>query len=375
MEQIKMVDLNKQYERLKTDIDAAIQEVVDSAAFIQGKQVGEFADSLGKYVGASAVTCGNGTDALQIAMMALRFEPGDEVIVPAFTYVATVEVIALLGLTPVYVDVHEETFNIDVDKLEDVLTSNTVGIVPVDLFGQCAYMEPILEFAERHNLYVIEDAAQALGAEYTFSDGTKKKAGTLGSIGITSFFPSKNLSCFGDGGALFSDNQFLVDKIKMIGNHGQREKYCHDIIGINSRLDTLQAAILNVKINQLDDFTRRRQQVAAFYDRELGELGQVAIPHRAPHSTHVFHQYTLKVTNGNRDEFKKYLASNNIPSMIYYPLPVHLQKAYRREGIGEGSFPVAEKLCHSVISLPVHTEMSEEQLSYICSTIKKYFNG
>jgi UDP-2-acetamido-2-deoxy-ribo-hexuluronate aminotransferase len=372
MKDIKMVDLQKQYLRIKPGIDKAIEDVLTSTAFIQGPQVLEFSTALGEYVGAAnVIPCANGTDALQIAMMSLDLKPGDEVIVPVHTYVATAEVIALLGLTPVFVDVNENDFNIDVDQIEKVITKNTKAVVPVHLYGQCADMEPILRIATRHNLFVIEDTAQALGAEYTFADGTKKKAGTMGTIGTTSFFPSKNLGCYGDGGAIFTNDPVLAEQIRMIANHGQRIKYHHDIIGVNSRLDTLQAAILKVKLNYLDDYARRRNEVADYYDQHLnGDLIQT--PLRVPQSTHVFHQYTVKIKNGRRDDFKKHLTSHGVPSMIYYPVPLHLQKAYKRSGFEEGSFPVTEKLSKSVISLPIHTEMEKEELEFIAGTIGNF---
>jgi dTDP-4-amino-4,6-dideoxygalactose transaminase len=368
-----MVDLHTQYLRIKTEIDAAMQEVLNSTAFIQGSQVSKFAESLGKYIGsASVIPCANGTDALQIAMMALGCKPGDEVILPVHTYVATAEVIALLGLVPVFAEVDERTFNIDVNQIEKKITSRTFAIVPVHLYGQCADMEPILAIARKYNLYVIEDAAQALGAVYTFKDGRKKRAGTMSTIGCTSFFPSKNLGCFGDGGALFTQDAELADKIKMIANHGQRIKYHHDIIGVNSRLDTLQAAILNVKLKYLDEYETRRNEVAEFYDRELSSLPFLELPFRSPNSTHVFHQYTVKTKGIDRDKFKTYLESKGIPSMIYYPVPLYLQKAYRSEQYPVGSFPITEKLSQTVISLPIHTEMNVRQLSYICEMIKAF---
>lgn len=369
MQSIKMVDLRKQYLRIKPEIDRAIENILNSTAFIQGPQVNEFAEALGKFVGVQhVVPCGNGTDALQVAMMALSLRPGDEVVVPVFTYVATAEVIALLGLKPVFVDVDEHSFNIDISQVEKVITAKTKAIVPVHLFGQCADMEPLLKIAEKYNLYVIEDAAQALGAEYTFSNGTQKKAGTMGTIGTTSFFPSKNLGCFGDGGAMFTNDPALAEQMRMICNHGQRIKYHHDIIGVNSRLDTLQAAILKVKLNYLTEYTKKRSAVATYYDVNLPE--HIQIPFRVKNSSHVFHQYTVKVDG--RTDFQRYLTANGIPSMIYYPVPLHLQEAYRGAGYEEGAFPVTEKLSEKVISLPIHTEMDREQLRFICQTIKKF---
>ena len=373
MSNIHMVDLHSQYLRIKNEVDEAIQEVVNSTAFIQGPQVGQFADSLAKYLNSKAVIpCANGTDALQIAMMALGCKPGDEIILPVHTYVATAEVIALLGLTPVFTEVDARTFNIDVNQIESKITNRTVAIVPVHLYGQCVDMEPILKIAQKHNLHVIEDAAQALGAEYTFSDGQKMKAGTMGTVGCTSFFPSKNLGCFGDGGAIFTQDLSLAEKIKMISNHGQRIKYHHDIIGVNSRLDTLQAGILNVKLKYLDDYKNRRNEVASFYDLELASLPFLEVPFRSSNSTHVFHQYTVKTNGIDRDQFKAYLESKGIPNMIYYPVPLHLQKAYSKPEYQAGSFKITEQLSKTVISLPIHTEMKLDQLSYICDTIKSF---
>jgi UDP-2-acetamido-2-deoxy-ribo-hexuluronate aminotransferase len=372
--QIKMVDLQTQYLRIKEEIDSAIQEVLTSTAFIQGPQVNLFAESLAEYTGSKhVVPCGNGTDALQIAMMALGYKPGDEIILPVHTYVATAEVIALLGLTPVFVDVDPDTFNIDVNQLESKISKKTVAIVPVHLYGQCANMEGIMQIASKNNLHIIEDVAQALGANYIFSDGSVKKAGTIGTIGTTSFFPSKNLGCYGDGGAIFTDDKTLAEKIKMIANHGQRIKYHHDVIGVNSRLDTLQAAILNVKLKYLNEYAQKRREAAAYYDKALSEISQIKIPARSVKSTHVFHQYTLRVEK--RDALKTYLDQKGIPTMIYYPVPLHLQKAYQRPGYGEGAFPETEKLSKTVISLPIHTEMKTDELKFIIDSIKSFYNG
>ena len=370
-----MVDLQGQYLRIKPEIDQAIQSVLDSTAFIKGPQVAVFEKSLSDFHdGAHAITCGNGTDALQIAMMALEFKPGDEVILPVFTYVATAEVIALLDLKPVFVDVDEDTFNIDVNQIESKITSKTVAIVPVHLFGQCADMEPILELAAKHNLYVIEDYAQAFGSVYTFKDGLKKKTGTMGTIGCTSFFPSKNLGCYGDGGAMVTKDKELSERIRMIANHGQQIKYYHDVVGVNSRLDTLQAAILEIKIKHIGRYEKNRRAVADFYDRELKEMPFLTIPYRSSDAAHVFHQYTLKLEGINRDQFRDYLDSNEIPSMVYYPVPLHLQKAYQKPGVGKGSFPISEKLSDCVISLPIHTEMDEGQISFIVDVVRKAIN-
>lgn len=370
-----MVDLQGQYLRIKPEIDAAIQQVLNTTSFIQGPAVSEFAEALGHYLGGThVIPCANGTDALQIAMMALGFKPGDEVIVPVHTYVATAEVIALLGLVPVFVDVDDRTFNLDTSQLERVITPRTVAIVPVHLYGQCADMETILQVAKKHSLHIIEDAAQALGASYTFTDGTVKKAGTMGTIGCTSFFPSKNLGCYGDGGAVFTADAALAGKIKMISNHGQRVKYQHDIVGINSRLDTLQAAILTVKLPHLDAYTQRRNDVALHYDRCLRNIPGIHIPYRAANSTHAFHQYTIQVDN-DRNALKAYLEERGIPTMIYYPIPLHLQQAYRKEGFARGSFPVTERLSETVLSLPIDTEIAGDQLDYIAGAVRNYFGN
>jgi UDP-2-acetamido-2-deoxy-ribo-hexuluronate aminotransferase len=374
MDNIKMVDLHSQYLRIKTEIDAAIQNVLDSTAFIQGKEVKEFEQKLSDYLGgAEVISCANGTDALQIAMMALGLKSGDEIILPVHTYVATAEVIALLGLTPAFVDVDEGTFTIDVTQIENKITSKTKAIVPVHLYGQSADMEAINRIAAKHDLFVIEDAAQSLGANYTMADGTTHKTGTIGTIGTTSFFPSKNLGCFGDGGAIFTNDKVLASKMKMIANHGQKVKYHHDIIGINSRLDTLQASILNVKLKYLSEYEKKRNEAADFYDEQLKSITQIKIPQRFNKSTHVFHQYTLRVEN--RNDLKTFLEAKGIPTMIYYPVPLHFQKAYQREGFGEGSFPVTERLSKSVISLPIHTEMNTDELNFIVDSIKSFYRG
>ena len=369
MQEIRMVDLKTQYQRLKSELDVAIAQVLESTQFIKGPEVKRFEENLASYMGAKQViACANGTDALQIAMMALGYQPDDEVITADFTYIATAEVIALLRLKPVLVDVNPETFTIDPNAIEKAITPKTRAIVPVHLFGQSADMEGVMRVAKKHNLDVIEDNAQAIGADYTFSDGRKQKAGTIGTIGTTSFFPSKNLGCYGDGGALFTNDDALAAKIRMIANHGQSTQYIHDEIGVNSRLDTLQAAILDIKLKYLDDFAGRRIKVADYYDKAFGGLKNAQIPVRAPYSNHVFHQYTLKIKNINRDEVRKKLADKGIPSMIYYPLPMHVQKAYKDERYKEGAFPVSEELCKSVLSLPIHTEFNEGELKYIAET-------
>jgi dTDP-4-amino-4,6-dideoxygalactose transaminase len=373
---IQMVDLKGQYEKIKEEIDAGIQNCIENTAFINGPEVKEFQQDFEKYLNVKhVIPCANGTDALQIAMMALDLKPGDEIICPAFTYVATAEVMGLLGLKPVMVDVDENTFNIDIDGLEKYISPKTKAIVPVHLYGQSAEMEKILEFAQKHNLFIIEDNAQAIGSDYTFSDGTVKKTGTIGHIGCTSFFPSKNLGCYGDGGAIMTDDDNLALKIRMIANHGQEKKYYHKVLGCNSRLDTIQAAILKVKLKNLDQYSEARNKMAVYYDEKLSSISEIQVPERAGNSTHVFHQYTLRVKNGKRDELQKYLAEKNIPSMIYYPLPLYKQEAFQQY-VEEGfSLPVTEKLCSEVISLPIHTEFNQEISDFIISEIKTFFNS
>jgi UDP-2-acetamido-2-deoxy-ribo-hexuluronate aminotransferase len=372
VKEIRMVDLKTQYYRIKTEVDAAISEVIESTQFIKGPAVKKFEDNLAKYLGAKdVISCANGTDALQIAMMALGYQPGDEVITASFTYVATAEVIALLKLKPVLVEVNPDTFTIDPAAIEAAITSRTKAIVPVHLFGQAADMEAIMKIAQKYNLHVIEDNAQATGADITFSDGRKVKAGTIGTVGSTSFFPSKNLGCYGDGGALFTNDDALARKIRVVSNHGQTQQYVHDEIGVNSRLDTIQAAILEVKLKYLDEYASRRRAVADFYDNAFKDIKGVHIPVRAPYSNHVFHQYTLKLTETNRDNVRNKLSERGIPSMIYYPIPLHLQKAYKDSRYKEGAFPVTEQLCKSVLSLPIHTEFEPEQLDYIQENFRK----
>ena len=368
-----MVDLHSQYLRIKPEIDQAMQRVVDTTDFIQGQPVKEFESALARYMGGvHVISCGNGTDALQMAMMALELKRGDEVILPVHTYVATAEVIALLGLVPTFADVDENSFGLDVTQIEKLITRKTAAIVPVHLYGQCADMGPVLELAKKHSLHVIEDAAQSLGADYIFPDGTMKKAGTMGVIGSTSFFPSKNLGAFGDGGALFTRDAALAERMHMISNHGQKKKYHHDLIGINSRLDTLQASLLHVKLAYLDEYAARRREAADFYDKNLQGVQFLRTPARVAYSSHVFHQYTLRIVSGSRDRLKAYLQEKDIPTMIYYPIPLHFQRAYRRDGFGPGAFPVSEKLSDSVLSLPMHTELGTDQLSYICDSIKGF---
>ncbi|WP_339753943.1 DegT/DnrJ/EryC1/StrS family aminotransferase [Algoriphagus aquimarinus] len=374
MRSIQMVDLKSQYVAIKAEIDQAIQGVIDATAFINGPQVKEFSNSLAAYTGAKyVITCGNGTDALQIAMMGLDFQPGQEVIVPAFTYVATAEVIALLGLKPVFIDVIADTYELDITQLESKITSKTAGVVPVHLYGQCSNMEAILAVAKKHNIKVIEDTAQAIGAKYTFSDGRVMQAGTMGDVGTTSFFPSKNLGCYGDGGAMFTNNAELAEKLHMIANHGQKKKYNHHIVGVNSRLDTLQASILNVKLQHLDRYSASRNQVADKYDAAFAGHANIKIPVRAHNSTHAFHQYTVQIEGVSRDELKAYLAEKGVPSMVYYPLSLHQQVAYMDLGFKNGDFPVSESLCLKVLSLPIHTEMKAEDQDYIIETIKGFF--
>lgn len=371
---IQMVDLHSQYLGIKEEIDQAIQQVLDSTAFINGPEVKFFAEELGKYTGSAfVIPCANGTDALQIAMMALDFQPGDEIIVPTFTYVATVEVIALLGLKPKFVDVLPDTYELNPVGLEKALGPKVVGIVPVHLYGQCSNMEFILGFAKKYGLKVIEDTAQAIGAVYTFSDGRKAQAGTMGEVGTTSFFPSKNLGCFGDGGAMFTQDPILAERLRMIANHGQKKKYYHDSIGVNSRLDTLQAAILRVKLKHLARYSASRNEVADRYDKAFSNHPNINPPKRAANSTHVFHQYTVQVEGASRDELKDYLQSKGVPSMVYYPVPLHLQNAYLEFGYHSGDFPVAESLCKKVLSFPIHTEMELSEQQYIIQTVLDFF--
>lgn len=371
-----MVDLRGQYEKIKNEVDQAIQNVLNSTAFINGPDVKAFAEELAAYLHVKhVIPCANGTDALQIAMMAMGFKPGDEVITTSFTYVATCEVIALLKLKPVLVEVNPDFFTIDPAAFEKAITPKTVAVVPVHLFGQCAEMDEIMEIAARHNLKVIEDTAQAIGADYRMKDGSVKKAGTMGHVGTTSFFPSKNLGCYGDGGALFTNDDDLALKIRMIANHGQSKQYVFDEIGCNSRLDTIQAAILRIKLRHLESYAAARNRVAAFYDEAFREIPQLKIPARNPKSTHVFHQYTLTLNGVDREKLRAHLASKGIPSNVYYPIPVHLQKAYLNSGQGQGSMPVTEHLSKNVLSLPIHTEMNNEDLTFITEAVKEFVQG
>lgn len=370
MHKIEMVDLKRQYLKIKPQIDTAIQSVIDATQFIKGPKVKEFEDNLAKYLQVKHVIgVANGTDALQIAMMALDLQPDDEVITADFTYAATAEVIALLRLKPILVEVNPKTFNIDTKAIEKAITPKTKAIVPVHLFGQCADMEAIMKIAEKHNLFVIEDVAQAIGADYTFADKTVHKAGTIGDIGCTSFFPSKNLGCYGDGGALYTNDDILATRIRMIANHGQSVQYYHDRVGVNSRLDAIQAAILNEKLPYLDEYAKRRNELADFYDKAFANCPQLTVPSRKKGSTHVFHQYTLLLNAVNRDEFRKELAEKNVPSMIYYPIPLHNQKAYQDPRFTDADFPISTDLCQRVVSLPMHTEMDSEQREYIVKSV------
>lgn len=372
MKKIQMVDLQTQYQHIKEDIDRGIQAVIDSAAFVKGPAVTEFQSHLEAYTGAKhVITVGNGTDALQIALMGLGLKPGDEVITPTFTFIATAEVVALLGLTPVVVDVDWDTMNISVEAIRKAITPRTKAIVPVHLFGQCADMEPIMAIAREHHLYVVEDACQAIGAQYTFSDGTTRQAGTMGDIGCTSFFPSKNLGCYGDGGAIFTNNDELAAQMRAIANHGMVVRYHHDRVGVNSRLDAIQAAVLDAKLPHLDEYIAARQRAAAYYDKAFAGNPHVLTPARQAHSTHVYHQYTLRLVGVDRDKVREALAEKKIPSMVYYPVPLHLQKAYQDPRYKAGDFPVAERLAGCVLSLPMHTELDDEQLSVITSAVSE----
>lgn len=375
MRPIQMVDTKTQYHKIKSEVDKAVLDVMESSAFINGKPVQDFAANLSAYLGVKhTIPCANGTDALQIAMMALDLKPGDEVITPSFTYIATTEVIALLRLTPVFVEVNPDTFCIDPVALEKAITPKTKAIVPVHLYGHAAPMEEIMTIAKKYNLFVIEDNAQAIGCDYTFSDGVKKKTGTIGHIGATSFYPSKNLGAFGDGGAIFTNDDDLAIKLRMIANHGQSKRYYHDVVGCNSRLDTVQAAILDIKLRQLDEYIIARRHAADFYDKAFVNHPQIKTPFRASFCHHVFHQYTLKLEGVNRDDLNKFLAENNIPSMIYYPVPGHKQKMFEQFGTASQLMPVTDWLTERVISLPMHTELDEEQLTFITSKVLEFIN-
>jgi len=377
MGKIQMVDLVGQYQKIKEEIDTAISDVVDSAYFVGGPVIKDFQTDLEKYLDVKhVIPCANGTDALTIAMMAAELKPGDEVITSDFTFVATVEAIAMLKLTPVLVDVDLKTFNIDVKAIENAITPNTKAIVPVHLFGMTADMDPIMELAKKHNLIVIEDTAQAIGADYFHADGTRSKAGAIGDIGCTSFFPSKNLGCFGAGSALFTNDDRLAAMIRKIVNHGMDKRYYHDMVGVNSRLDSMQAAVLKVKLKYLDDYCDARRKAADYYDAAFKDIDGLTTPYRVANSTHVFHQYTLQLGDGlDQFEMQSFLNEKEIPGMIYYPVPLHLQEAYPDPRYKEGDFPVTEKLCKSVISLPMHTEHTEETLKYITDGVIAYVNS
>ncbi|MBG9378156.1 DegT/DnrJ/EryC1/StrS family aminotransferase [Panacibacter sp. DH6] len=375
MRPIQMVDLKTQYQKIKTEIDTAVIDVLESTAFINGKPVQQFTDNLATYLDVKhVIPCANGTDALQIAMMALDLQPGDEVITPSFTYIATTEVVALLRLKPVFVEVDAKTFCMDPDALRKAITPKTKAIVPVHLYGHAANMEAIMQIADEHRLYVIEDNAQAIGADYTFSDGTKKKTGTIGTIGTTSFFPSKNLGCYGDGGAIFTNDDALAAKMKMVANHGQSKRYYHDVVGCNSRLDTVQAAILNIKLRELDNYIAARREAADYYDNAFANHPKITTPHRAAYSSHVFHQYTLILDDVNRNGLNEHLAAKQIPSMIYYPVPGHKQKMFDSFNLPNVDLSTTDWLTERVISLPIHTELDEEQLTYITSSVLDYIN-
>lgn len=374
MRKIELVDLKHQYLNIKSEIDVAIAEVIESTAFIGGFAVKNFKENLSKYLGGlNTIPCANGTDALQICMMALDLKPGDEVIVPSFTFAATAEVIGLLGLKPTFVDVNAQTFNIDPATIEAVITPKTKAIVVVHLFGQSADMEPVMKIAQKHNLFIIEDNAQAIGAKYTFSNGSQKFCGSIGTVASTSFFPSKNLGCYGDGGAMFSADAQLAEKMRMIANHGMNEQYYHEVIGVNSRLDGIQAAILDVKLKYLDTYNEARMKVAKKYSEALKDVPQLITPFQALNSTHVYHQYTLTVKDGSRDKLQQHLNEKLIPNKVYYPVPLHLQKAYNLNGYKNGDFPVSEELCRSVISLPMHTELDDEQINFITNTVINFY--
>jgi len=370
MEKIQLVDLKNQYLKIKDEVDKAVIDVLNSTAFIKGPDVHSFQKELEEYLGVKhVIPCANGTDALQIALMSIGLKPGDEVITPSFTYVATCEVVALLHGKPKFVEVDSSTFNMDVSELEQAITEKTKAIIPVHLYGQCSNMEAIMEVANRHNLPVIEDTAQAIGGTFTFKDGSKRKAGTMGLIGCTSFFPSKNLGGYGDGGAIFTNDDETAEKLAMIANHGQSKRYYHDIVGVNSRLDTIQAAILRIKLRHLDSYIAARQDAAAFYTAKFSPYEELTTPHIAEFSDHVFHQYTLKLNGVNREALQKHLADQGIPSNIYYPLNNHMQKAFSDVGYVKGDLPITEALGEVVLSLPMHTELTQEQLEHITSEV------
>lgn len=373
-EKIQMVDLKTQYLNIKGEVDQSIFSVINNSSFIKGEEVKNFESNLSKFLNVKhCIGCANGTDALQIALMACCFEPGDEIITTPFTFIATAEVIALLGLKTVLVDVEPDTFLIDATKIEKVITNKTKAIIPVHIFGQLANMDDIMDIAQKYNLKVIEDAAQSIGGIYSFKSQIKAHSGCIGDIGCTSFFPSKNLGCFGDGGALFTNNDELAEKIRIIANHGMKIRYYHDVIGINSRLDTIQAAVLNVKLQYLNNYISARKQAAYFYNAKFKSIKQIKTPYIL--RDHVFHQYTIVIEDGSRNSLKDYLETKSIPSMIYYPVPLHFQKAFENLGYKKGEFPITEALCDQVLSLPMHTELTEEQLTFITQSIIEFYVG
>ena len=372
MQDIQMVDLKSQYAKIEAEVDKAIKEVITNTTFINGPSVKEFKADLEKYLNVKhVIPCGNGTDALQIALMALDLKPGDEVITSTFTFIATAEVIALLGLTPVFVDVDKDNYNISVEEIKKHITSKTKVILPVHLYGQCAPMQEILEIAKTNNIYIIEDTAQAIGAKYKFKNGVEESAGTIGDIGTTSFFPSKNLGCYGDGGAIFTNNDELAQKMSMIVNHGSKVKYHHEVVGVNSRLDSIQAAILKIKLPLLDSYCKARLSAALRYNEGLKSVDWIVTPKIMEYSTHVFHQYTIQVKNGKRDELRTYLSEKGISSMVYYPIPLHKQQAFK-DSIRNTIFPVSEEFQSNVLSLPIHTELDSDTTSFIVETIKGF---
>jgi len=372
MHKLQMVDLKRQYNKIKPEIDKAIENVLESTAFIGGPDVHNFATELSAYLGVKhVIPCANGTDALQIALMALGLKPGDEVITPSYTYIATVEVVALLRLVPVFVDVDADTFTMNIDSVKSAITSKTKAIIPVHLYGQCVDMEPLLALAREHNIPVLEDNAQAIGSDYTFSDGRKVKAGTMGIIGCTSFFPSKNLGAYGDGGAIFTNDDALAETLKMVANHGQKVRYYHEMVGCNSRLDTIQAAILRIKLRHLDEYCDARRAAADHYDNAFKNNPKIVTPYRAPYTRHVFHQYTLQLKGVDRDMVQQKLAEKDIPSMIYYPVPSHKQNMLKEYNVADAKLPVTDMLQDCVISLPIHTELTTEELNYITENVLK----
>jgi len=375
MKKIEMVDLKSQYQKIKPEVDKAIEEVINSAAFINGPIVKEFQANLEKYLDVKhVIPCGNGTDALQVSLMALDLQPGDEVITTTFTFIATAEVIALLQLTPVLVDVDPDNFNISIEGIKNAITAKTKAIIPVHLFGQTVDMEAIMQIAEENNIFVVEDNCQAIGSDFTFSNGKKQKSGTIGHIGCTSFFPSKNLGCFGDGGAIFTNDDNLARKMRGIVNHGMFVRYYHDMVGVNSRLDSIQAAVLNIKLKNLDSYIEARQSAAKYYNNAFANNPRIKTPIIAENTTHVFHQYTLVIEDMNREELIKFMNDRGIPVMIYYPVPLHQQKAYIDPRYKDGDFPVSEFLSKNVISLPMHTELDDEQLKHITSSLLEFLN-